>query len=274
MRSGHSAVVTATSVREDRRTVHRRIFAAAAAVVALATIAAPSATAATAVTKLYPNVVPLTTDEVAIQHSASGHKQLRLSYAAENAGAGPLELQGVRQDCDGDGSTRNDRTAMQNIFGDSNTDGTYTAGADEVVRQRVVGCFEFDPSHGHWHFENYARFQLFDLQGTKVGSHSKVGFCLIDSDHVEPALPGSPSGGVYESCAPDLQGSSIGWADIYGANLPGQFIGIDDVADGDYCLVSTADPKAKIRESDETDNVFRTPVTIQGDQATIGSTPC
>jgi hypothetical protein len=183
---------------------------------------------------LRPDIVPTPTSEVMIRLE-DGHKRLYLSFETENAGSGPLEVQPVQEDCDGNGDTTDDRTAVQDIYGDTDGSGAYTPGVDTVVQTRVVGCFEFDPDHGHWHFVNYARYRLLSLAGHLLRAQSKVGFCMLDSVSVDPGLPGYSDTRSYTGC-PDLalQGISVGWADVYGVDTPGQFIPIGGVPDGTY----------------------------------------
>jgi hypothetical protein len=98
---------------------------------------------------------------------------------------------------------------------------------------------------------------------------------MLDLIDVDPSLPGHPGSRIYGGC-PDLatQGISVGWADVYGVDTPGQFIPIDGVPNGTYCLVSTVDPRDRVLESDETDNQTRTQVRIRGDQAALRPDPC
>jgi hypothetical protein len=213
---------------------------------------------------------------VQIRTSATGHKQLWLVFTTENTGRGPLEVQPTKHDCDGNPATTTDRTALQHIYGDTNGDHVYTPGVDTVVRTLKVGCFEYHASHGHWHFADYARYRMETLDtGTKVAAHSKVGFCMLDSLDLDGSLAGHPDSMVYMGC-PDLatQGISVGWGDIYDLTVPGQFIPIDDVPDGTYCLVATADPKDRLLESDETDNQVRSQVQLSGDSASLTGDPC
>jgi hypothetical protein len=223
---------------------------------------------------LRPDIVPTPTSMVTIRLEG-GHKRLYLSFETENAGAGPLEVQPLREDCDGNGDTTDDRAAVQDIYGDTDGSGGYTPGVDTVVRTRMVGCFEYDPDHGHWHFDNYARYRLLTLAGHRLRAQSKVGFCMLDTVSVDPGLPGYSSTRRYTGC-PDLalQGISVGWADVYGVTTPGQFIPIGGVPNGTYCLVGRADPENRILETDDTNNLVRTRILIDGTVATIRPKAC
>jgi hypothetical protein len=223
---------------------------------------------------LRPDILPTPTSEVVVRFE-DGHKRLYLSFETENAGSGPLEVQPVQEDCDGNGDTTDDRTGVQHIFGDTDGSGAYTPGVDTVVRTRVVGCFEFDPDHGHWHFDNYARYRLLSLNGDRLRTQSKVGFCMLDSLSVDPDLAGYSSSPRYPGC-PDLglQGISVGWADLYGISTPGQFIPIGGIPNGTYCLLGRADPGHRLLETDEKNNVVRTRIVIDGSAASIRPKAC
>jgi hypothetical protein len=227
------------------------------------------------IVKFRPNLITVAPTELSITTSATGHRQLRLTNEVGNLGSGPIELKPKKKDCDQDGHRQNDRTAIQRIYQDSDGDSIFERGVDTTFTTRVVGCFTFDPLHRHWHFEDYASYQLLDLAGHVLKQHSKVGFCLLDSAQIATGLPGEPDaqyyGGVVPVCGDlQLQGISLGWADTYQSGLPGQFIQIDDVKDGDYCLVSTVDPADLIKETDETDNAARLLINLAGD---VVSTP-
>jgi hypothetical protein len=229
-----------------------------------------------------PNIRPLAPDQLSISTS-NGHRQLNFAFSPEDIGTGPLELQPQREDCNGDGNSKNDRTAYQNVYGDTNANGVYDwpnttnpLGADAVVSSTLVGCFAFDPDHGHWHFANYAKYRLLTLTGRVVGKRTKVGFCLIDHHQVD-ILPGTPDNGhrYYSNCDDlHIQGISVGWADVYNAFIPGQSIVIDGVANGRYCLVERADPHRQLQESDATDNQARLKIRIQGTGVQALPNPC
>ena len=195
---------------------------------------------------------------------------LRVTNAVVNVGAGPLQLDPRKTDCNDDGDFGNDRTAIQRVYVDADADGAYEPGVDTASTTRRAGCFRFDERHRHWHFRNYARYELARASdGTVVASHGKVGFCLLDSQHVYPGMPGSPASAVYASCASGRsQGISPGWSDAYDWSLPGQFVDITSVPDGRYCFRSTADPADRIVEADEGDNAAAIGLSLRGGSAT------
>jgi len=224
--------------------------------------------------RLLPDLRTLSPSGLSIANAKRKTKDLRFDYAAENAGPGALELTSRSEDCDGDGVVSNDRTAIQRIYKDSDGNGYFTRGADTGYDTQTVGCFVFHPKHHHWHLENFARYELQTLSGTTVGTTDKVSFCLGDNFHTTPGLPGSPTGPYFSVCSRDSdQGLSIGWTDVYGAQLEGQSITLDSSTTGTYCLVETADPLNHIAESNESNNRVGIQITISGTTVTTGG-PC
>lgn len=119
------------------------------------------------------------------------------------------------------------------------------------------GLFEMDFCHGHFHFRNYALYQLWPAQPADGDQPvqpvraRKQGFCMLD---VTPWGAGAaPGPWVYRSCGTLLeigsgnQGISAGWADTYSKWLDGQYFVLDDPANpvppGDYLLRITVNPR-------------------------------
>ena len=170
-------------------------------------------------------------------------KVLRFSNTAWNAGAGPLELHGTP-----DGTS----TVTQRIFDDA---GGYTDVA-------VGNDFTFHPGHNHFHFEDFAEYELWTkadydawiASGRSVGRAQRVGtkttFCVMDASRVQ-TLPGTPAAAAYSQCGTSVQGLSVGWGDTYGWSLPEQWIDLGGayLPNGTYVLRSIADPRNKLYES-------------------------
>jgi hypothetical protein len=170
-------------------------------------------------------------------------KRLRFSNAPTNIGQGPMDLYGI---VERDGTT----TAYQRIW---NTDGSSTT--------YLAGTFSFagHEDHNHWHFDDFADYKLRRINtdntpGTVVAMSEKVTFCLEDTAQYDLTLPrASPR--AFFTC--DRQGISVGWADVYTKNLSGQDIDVTNVADGTYYLESTVDPRNRLREANDDNNVAR-----------------
>jgi Lysyl oxidase len=117
------------------------------------------------------------------------------------------------------------------------------------------GLFELAVCHQHFHFRNYAVYELIDPRTGHVWKAAKRGFCMLDTDP-NPAYMGSaPKSPEYRSCG-DLthagnQGISHGWTDTYRFFLGGQYFVLDGgdgqpvVPPGDYIIRVTANPPYK-----------------------------
>jgi hypothetical protein len=221
--------------------------------------------------ELLPDVVIRPITEIKIK-KRKGVKLLRFASTIGNAGTGIVELKpdsptrSAQNDCDGDGDPLNDRKAFQRIYRDTDGDGVFIRGIDELLGRRFAGCSFFHPAHDHWHFEEFARYRLVKpATGRIVASSEKVSFCVRDSIRFGPSLPGSPFPAHYGSCTQDsVTGLSIGWADYYGSTLPGQELDVRGLPDGRYCLRNEADPGDRLRESDDRNNGRSTLIRIKG----------
>ena len=113
--------------------------------------------------------------------------------------------------------------------------------------------FEFAECHHHYHFKNYAVYELIDPRTGYKWRAAKRGFCMLDTDPV-PNADGNeaPRAKQFNNCGaigiPGYQGISHGWADTYRFFLGGQFFVLDGgdgqapVPPGDYIIRVTANP--------------------------------
>ena len=127
---------------------------------------------------------------------------------------------------------------------DPNRDGDFSDGD---------GMYEFADCHGHFHFRNYATYEIFpvDADGNITGpavQARKRGFCMIDIDPYGDTE--SPGPWVYRSCGTTtrdgFQGVSVGYADTYVKWLSGQFFLLTDkeepIGPGRYRIRITVNP--------------------------------
>jgi len=120
--------------------------------------------------------------------------------------------------------------------------------------------------HDHWHFDAMASYTL-RRAGSEVAlaSRDKVSFCLRDNRRV----PGNVRVGGrrhFGDCARTRpQGISPGWADVYDADLDGQWLRLPRGVDGDLlCLDLVADPRGLLEEADETNNATSVALRVRG----------
>ena len=235
------------------------------------TVGAPGAFAGDVPTALLPDLVVRPIRGVHITYGVAG-RSLRFDTIVGNRGAGPAELFPDAQggtDCDADGDPLNDRVASQRVFGDNEPDGVFTRGLDDALTEDVIGCFIFHPKHDHWHFEDFARYELKRVHTDEVlRSAEKVSFCLTDTGTFGD-VPGTTTDRFYRACDADVtMGLSVGWFDLYGWSLAGQELSIRGVEDGRYASRMTVDPADHIEESNEAGNNGRsTVVKIDGGDA-------
>ena len=102
--------------------------------------------------------------------------------------------------------------------------------------------FEYSACHNHYHFTNYALYELFSVDPRISASPSlvtgrKQAFCLMDTDRDPLAIS---TNSAFFTCS--NQGLSLGWGDTYGAYLDGQWLDITRVSPGKYWLRVTVNP--------------------------------
>lgn len=154
------------------------------------------------------------------------HKTLRFSVTTPNIGDADVYIGDPRDHIDpnGDGD-----------YSDSN------------------GLYELDGCHGHFHFRNYATYELLPVNadgslGAAVMAR-KRGYCMIDTTPWRNENE-EPHAAYYLNCGlPDKagnQGISTGWADTYSKWLAGQYFVLTDpdepVSPGEYLLRVTVNP--------------------------------
>jgi hypothetical protein len=193
-----------------------------------------------------------------------GAKLLRFSNNVRNDGAGPLEVRAQND------PVTDITYAYQRVY-THDPQGNWS-----VVSETQVGTFAFHESHDHWHLGDFASYALHDvgLRGG-VGSVERVGskvtFCVADSKLMDPSLEHAAGNAVYPASNCDqnnTQGISVGWGDTYKYTLPDQSLDITGVPDGEYWLVSTADPDDRLAETNEANNAAKLKVRITGDSVT------
>jgi hypothetical protein len=180
-----------------------------------------------------------------------GKTVYRFSLPMPNIGTGPLEL---REETD----AADTQTIYQRIF---DTNGN-------LAEERVVGVFpNANPPYGHMFFEGVADYRIRELLpddgvGAVLTTHEKISYALVDGDEYDLSLPGAPASSHYDSVSDPLVGISVGYADVYSYQLPGQWADVTGLPSGEYWLEVEVDPFNRILEADETNNVDRVKIDI------------
>jgi hypothetical protein len=121
--------------------------------------------------------------------------------------------------------------------------------------------FHYSDCHNHYHFDEYARYELRDADANVVARGHKQAFCMLDT--LSWAWP-------FELGKFDCtnQGISRGFYDTYDSGLPCQWVDVTDVPPGDYTLrIALNQPREDqalpvLNERDYANNVVEVPVVI------------
>ena len=239
----------------------------AALIALLMALGAPTALPATAADggvrrDQLPNLVPHAVSDISIGTIDEGPAPaIRFDASIENSGDYAFELVGRPEGYLGG----NDTSAEQCVA---------WAGPRACSARRSVGTLTYHAAHGHYHFDDFALYELrrFKKNGQPnmrpkglVVKSDKVSFCLQDVQRGEGAGAAyAAPWPLYYACLAGMgvQGISPGWIDIYGPRLTGQQIPLAGVPDGTYALVIHTDPGRRVFETDDTDNVSVTGIEL------------
>ena len=139
------------------------------------------------------------------------------------------------------------------------------ADAGRVSALEVAGALIWGgDGHDHWHVIDAARYWVEPAGGDLGGDvrlDNKVGFCMFDTIPQDATLPGAPAEITHESGGCGTQdsdllrmGISIGWGDVYRADLEGQYIDISGLPPGEYRILAEVNPDGLFHESDRSNN--------------------
>src|SRR5713101_127617 len=193
----------------------------------------------------YPDLQTLPPSDVGVYHDQStGKKLFRFSNTIANLGEGPLTL--IPRNNLAKGGT----DAYQVLWSHDQYNNWY------AVSTNYVGTFVYNPNpvEPGWTFTDFATYELHNVAGdgsvgsTVLASMAKMSCCVGDDILVNPNLQHTGSQ-TYSYCTrTNPQGISVGWADVYGWSLPGQMLDITGIPNGDYWLVTIANPDHLINE--------------------------
>jgi hypothetical protein len=204
--------------------------------------------------------------------TSGGRKLLRFSNTVVNLGDGRLELRPENP------------SLLSSLLSTVGTSRIYQviythdqAGGWAKARERFAGTAQFHSAHNHWHFEKFARYELYTVAADgSLGSSlnrvsEKTTFCVIDTTRVSTTIEHAEAQRYVLCGRNDVTGISVGWGDTYGYQLDGQWIDVAGLPNGNYWLVSTADYAQRIQESRENNNQAQLKIAISGNSvAPIG----
>jgi dipeptidyl aminopeptidase/acylaminoacyl peptidase len=173
-----------------------------------------------------------------------GRFLLGFRSATDNVGEGPLEIEAFRP---------NGLPTMRTV------QRVRLAGGGTRIYRRVGFLrYTYSASHDHWHLMGFQRYEL-----RRADDHAlllrdrKSGFCLTDRwGNAAAGWRGHRRSPVYtDYCARGntraqavMQGTTVGYSDVYPAHFHGQNINVTRIPPGVYVLVHRASPNLLLRE--------------------------
>lgn len=188
---------------------------------------------------MYPDLRILPLRDLQFDRLEDGTHVLRFTAEIWNAGEGPIELSAPTSDESGEAGA-----LYQNLY-------DAAVGGKLAERRQVDGRLIYHAAHEHYHFADFARYELLDCnepdECLPIGLGAKVSFCLIDSELEDLDVPYPRQ---YTVCESTLQGITPGYSDLYLWSLPEQWVVLPDdpLADGEYAVRVTADPDKLLDE--------------------------
>ncbi|MBU2664690.1 hypothetical protein KOI35_14400 [Actinoplanes bogorensis] len=176
-----------------------------------------------------------------------------------NAGNSPLLVDGFRR------SGQGLMDAYQYFFdADGNQVGAVPAGTME---------WDARAGHNHWHFTDFAQYNLLKADQKQVARSGKEAFCLANTDAVDYTIPLAKwrpnNTDLSTSCG--MQTSvgvrevlDIGNGDTYTQDRPGQSFDITGLPNGTYYIQVKANPAGKLSEVSAANNTSLRKIVLGG----------
>jgi hypothetical protein len=120
------------------------------------------------------------------------------------------------------------------------------------------------PSHHHWHFEDFARYELLDASKNKIQRSHKEAFCLANTDEMDYTVPGAqwrPDNTDLATACGDFSALAVseylaaGSGDTYEQMRAGQSFSIADLPIGVYYIAVQANPDHVLTEQSTSNNL-------------------
>src|SRR3984957_11687710 len=186
------------------------------------------------------------------------HDYLNFSATVWVGGNGPLDVEAFRQ------GTNPIMQAYQYFYKDG-----------KVVGRVRAGTMGFDNAkgHNHWHFEQFAAYQLLGGNKKLIVRSQKVGFCIAPTDAVDMLVHGAlwqPSYiGLEGQCgsATALWVRAMmpgGWGGTYPQNRAGQAFDTTTPPNGNYYVEVVANPEHVLKEINTHNDVSYRAVILSG----------
>jgi hypothetical protein len=179
-----------------------------------------------------------------------------------NGGTSPLLVDGFRQ-------TGTDLMDAYQYFFDAK---------GKEVGSVEAGTMEWDAreGHRHWHFTDFAQYNLLAADSKLAVRSGKEAFCLANTDAVDYTIPNAKwrpdNTDLSSSCGQNTAVAvrevlDIGSGDTYTQDRPGQSFDITDLPNGTYYIEVKANPENKLTELSTTNNTALRKIILGGTPA-------
>lgn len=176
-----------------------------------------------------------------------------------NAGTSPLLVDGFRR-------TGTELMDAYQYFFDA---------AGKQVGSRPAGTMEWDAREGHlhWHFTDFAQYNLLAADKKLAVRSGKEAFCLANTDAVDYTIKGAKwrpdNTDLSTSCGANTvvavrEVLDIGNGDTYSQDRPGQSFDITKLKNGTYYIQVLANPSKKLSELSTTNNSALRQIVLGG----------
>ncbi len=176
-----------------------------------------------------------------------------------NAGTSPLLVDGFRR-------TGTDLMDAYQYFFDAK---------GNKVGSQAAGTMQWDDrvGHKHWHFTDFAQYNLLDASQKLAVRSGKEAFCLANTDAVDYTITGAKwrpeNTDLSTSCGANTvvavrEVLDVGNGDTYTQDRPGQSFEITDLPNGTYYIQVLANPANKLAELDTTNNAAVRQIILGG----------
>lgn len=219
----------------------------------------PATLAAAPKTGPRPDLRPLPAWGMSLSQEPDGKSYVNFGATVWNAGTSPLLVDGFRR-------TGTELMDAYQYFFDAK---------GNQVGSQPAGTMEWDnrEGHKHWHFTDFAQYNLLDA-GQKLAVRSgKEAFCLANTDAVDYTVAGAKwrpeNTDLSTSCGANTviavrEVLDAGNGDTYTQDRPGQSFDVTDLPNGTYYIQVLANPANKLAELDTKNNSALRQIVLGG----------
>lgn len=204
-----------------------------------------------------PDLVSVPAWQIGNEVDEAGIDRLTFNAHEWNAGPGPLVVEGYRR------GSAEVMDAYQMFYRDGKEVGSTKTGTME---------YHEAPEHDHWHFLDFASYELVTPKGKLVTTSGKQSWCLVPTNAVDLSVPGAvwrpEATGLDSACGERSalwlrEVLPVGWGDTYSQHQT-QAFDLTGVRNGTYQIKITVNPNGNLHERTTSNNVSYRTVILGG----------